>query len=122
MTIRLSDRTMAILTASRPVVERVRDEIEAAMRRRLAGTGPRSDAIASALVDALLVAHGPVDRERLRDLRLGGEHYAIFGDALKPVLRDVLGAGATTDLIAAWGDAYWALATSVRSDAVAELV
>jgi nitric oxide dioxygenase len=61
---------------------------------RLDGDGP-----AAGLVEAA---------QRHRTLALGGEHYSSFGDALKPIMIDVLGSKATPPVIAAWVDAYWA--------------
>ena len=44
-----------------------------------------------------------------RTLTIDGVHYACFGDALKPIMKDVLGAKATPPVLAAWGDTYWAI-------------
>lgn len=38
------------------------------------------------------------------------EHYPYVAEALLPAIRDVLGEAATDEVLAAWGEAYWALA------------
>lgn len=38
------------------------------------------------------------------------EHYPYVANALLPAIRDVLGAAASDDVLAAWGEAYWYLA------------
>lgn len=48
---------------------------------------------------------------QLGAFRMARSDYAAAGDCLKPALKDVLGEQATERLCAAWGDAYWRLAT-----------
>jgi len=38
------------------------------------------------------------------------EHYPYVAEALLPAIRDVIGEGATDEVLAAWGEAYWFLA------------
>jgi len=38
---------------------------------------------------------------------IDGRHYSRFGDALTPVLRDAVGPRLSSEVTAAWGDAFW---------------
>jgi len=42
-------------------------------------------------------------------LALDGRHYSRFGDALVPILRDVLEPGVPREIPAAWCDTFWAV-------------
>jgi hemoglobin-like flavoprotein len=54
----------------------------------------------------------PVMRMAARHVETGvkPEHYPMVAAALLPAIRDVLGSVATDAVLAAWGEAYWALA------------
>jgi hypothetical protein len=80
----------------------------------------RAGGIATALVDMLIdqarpMAEGlePGEVEALaashRLLGIEGRHYSRFGDALAPVLRDVVGPRLPSAVTAAWGDAFWSV-------------
>ena len=131
MTIDLSGRSRAIIAETLPLMERHRLPLQAALERYMARQGPhhptpgRSKITTGALADMLfgqarrLSRNGPsagivAAAEFHRALALGGEHYSIFGDALKPIMIDVLGPKATPAVIAAWIDAYWAIVREVR--------
>jgi hemoglobin-like flavoprotein len=122
----LSERSRAIIAESLPMMERHRARLDEALVRYMARQGPyhpsagRSEETALALSDMLFgrarqfAGTGPAISlfeagRRNRALGLGGEHYSSFGDALKPIMIDVLGQKATPSIIAAWIDAYWAI-------------
>jgi hemoglobin-like flavoprotein len=126
MTKDLSERAQAIVAETLPLMKRHRAPLEQALERYMARQGPyhpsaeRTKATTAALADMLfgqagrLVGDGASANiveaaRRHRTLALGGEHYSSFGDALKPIMIDVLGTNATPSVIAAWVDAYWAI-------------
>lgn len=122
----VSERTRSILATSLPIVRQHRDEIVAAMEvylRRVdedrKSLGP-SDVLAMILTDLLLrQADRIVDSRSAagldtiasehRSLEIDGRHYSRFGDALVPILRDVLGVHVPREVPAAWCDTFWAL-------------
>lgn len=63
-------------------------------------------------IDKLEALTAPVMRMAARHVETGvkPEHYPMVADALLPAIRDVLGEVATDEVLAAWGQAYWALA------------
>ena len=126
MTIDLSERSRAIVVGTLPMMEQHRAPLEEALERYMARHGPyhpsseRSKTTTGALADMLFGqarwlsrdgrAAGIVAASQFhRALALGGEHYSIFGDALKPIMIDILGPKATPPVVAAWVDAYWAI-------------
>ena len=126
MSIDLSERSRAIVAESLPLMEEHRAPLQKALERYMARQGPyhpsaeRSKVTTGALADMLfgqarqLNGSGPAAglvaaAQFHRTLALGGEHYSVFGDALKPIMIDVLGSKATPPVIAAWVDAYWAI-------------
>ena len=123
MTTNLSERTRAIVAETLPLMEQHRAQLEAALKRYIARQGTsagRPDVTTGAITDLLLEHARQLDgtggpagivetAQCHRALAIDGVHYACFGDALKPIMKDVLGAKATPPMIAAWGDAYWAI-------------
>lgn len=63
-------------------------------------------------IDKLEALTAPVMRMAARHVETGvkPEHYPMVAGALLPAIRDVLGEAATYEVLAAWGEAYWALA------------
>lgn len=63
-------------------------------------------------IDKLEALAAPVMRMAARHVETGvkPEHYPLVAEALLPAIRDVLGAAATDEILAAWGEAYWFLA------------
>lgn len=63
-------------------------------------------------IDKLENLTGAVSRMVARHVETGvrREHYPYVAEALLPAIRDVLGEPATDEVLAAWGEAYWALA------------
>jgi hemoglobin-like flavoprotein len=130
----ISHSTAASIASSLPLMDSRRGEIEVALGRNLprTGSGAPSDrqAAAAAILDMLLDHAGRISGKaeiarvdghasRHRQLGIGAAHYSCFGDALGPVMKDVLGAKATPTLRAAWGDTYWAIARMVAAEPVA---
>lgn len=46
-----------------------------------------------------------------------GRHYSRFGDALVPVMRDVLGARLPRELPAIWCDTFWTIIRTAHAEA-----
>ena len=126
MTTNLNERAREIIAETLPLMEQHRAPMEAALERYMARQGPydtsagrsrvTTGAIAGMLFDHARAFGGkdvPVSltetAQRHRKLSLGGEHYSTFGDALKPIMKDVLESKATSPVLAAWTDAYWAI-------------
>ena len=126
MTTNLSERAREIIAETLPLMERHRPSLEEALERYMARQGPydpsagRTKVATGAILDMLLgharqlggngPAAGIVETARQHQtLALGGEHYSCFGDGLKPIMKDVLGSGATSPVLAAWTDGYWAI-------------
>ncbi len=63
-------------------------------------------------IEKLEALTAPVMRMAARHVETGvkAEHYPLVAAALLPAIRDVLGEAATDEVLAAWGEAYWALA------------
>lgn len=63
-------------------------------------------------VDKLQNLTPAVQRMVARHVECGvkAEHYPYVAEALLPAIRDVIGEGATDEVLAAWGEAYWFLA------------
>lgn len=62
----------------------------------------------------------PRDLERYRTEHvrhgLDGRHYSRFGDALVPVLRDVLDPSHPRAIASAWSDSFWAIVRRMQQD------
>lgn len=126
MTTNLSERARDFVAETLPLMEQRRAPLEEALERYMARQGPydpspgQAKVTTGAIMDMLLgharqfAGNGPAagiaeTARRHRELALGGEHYACFGDGLKPIMKDVLGSKATSPVLAAWTDAYWAI-------------
>ncbi|HEV2747038.1 MAG TPA: hypothetical protein VGW34_07035 [Allosphingosinicella sp.] len=126
MTTNLSERARDIIAETLPLMEQHRAPLEEALERYMARQGPydpsagRTKVMTGAIMDMLLgharelAGNGPAagvveTARRHRELAFGGEHYSSFGDGLKPIMKDVLGSKATSPVLAAWTDAYWAI-------------
>ena len=123
----LSKTARSIIAETLPLMEQNRPSLEAALERYMARHGPydpsagRTKVTTDAIMDMLLghagqlAENGSADgfvetARRHHELSLGGEHYSCFGDGLKPAMKDVLGAKASSPVLAAWTDAYWSIA------------
>lgn len=124
MSNRIGERARDNLFHSFAAVEAAAPEIRAAMIPGLASAEgepapfARAGGIATALVEMLLdqarrlaEGRGPSDVESLADrhrlLGIEGRHYSRFGDGLAAILRDVIGPRLSSEVTAAWGDAFW---------------
>lgn len=131
MSINLSGRSRAIIAETVPLIEQNRGPLQEALERYMARQGPyhpspgRSKAVTEALADMLFSQAGQLSRKGSaaglvaaakfhHALALGGEHYSMFGDGLKPIMIDVLGSKATPSVIVAWIDAYWAIVRALH--------
>jgi nitric oxide dioxygenase len=128
---RISKAAAAAVTASFPLMHSRRDALERAMCRHMSRRHPpdharERDAVAARAIMDMLLDHAArvsdagtilrIERHDARHRRLAirAEDHSRFGDGLAPIMRDVLGAEATRPVLAAWGDAYWAISRLVR--------
>jgi nitric oxide dioxygenase len=80
--------------------------------------GSQTTALAGAVlayaqnIDNLGVLGGAVERISHKHVALNIQptHYPFVAEALLAAIRDILGAAATDEIMAAWGEAYWFLA------------
>lgn len=131
MLIRPSDRARDLLVQSFPIMKHNQDGLIDGVAAYLAAADPRSSGDDSGLIAMMLVAlildevgqlveSGTVRQPEdvlLEHEALGiqGRHYSCFGDALVPVIRDVLGRGTPSDVTGAWVDAFWAMIRAIKS-------
>lgn len=129
----LPEETLQIIEATAPAVAQHADQIVPCMYRRLLadpeiralfnmshqqGDSPQHKALANALIAFASnirqpeVLAGAVERiaQKHAGLQILPEHYPHVADALLGAVAEVLGAAATPDILAAWGEAYWFLA------------
>src|SRR5690349_19430055 len=129
----LDDRTIDIVKATVPALEKVGTAITDRMYQRLfrteeirdlfnqshhGETGSQSKALTAAIVayarniDNLAILATRVERiaQKHVGLNILPEHYPHVAEALLGAIKDVLGDAATDQILAAWGEAYWYLA------------
>ncbi|MDO9712432.1 NO-inducible flavohemoprotein [Paracraurococcus lichenis] len=129
----LSDATKATVKATVPALEQHGLEITRRMYERMfrnpeirdlfnqshhGETGSQPKALATAVlayarnIDNLAVLGAAVERiaQKHAGLLILPEHYPHVAEALLGAIGDVLGEAATPEILAAWGEAYWALA------------
>src|SRR5215204_4461789 len=129
----LNDQTIAIVKVTAPVLEEHGETLTKHFYRRMfsknpevapffnpahqtAGTQQRALAGAicayAANIDNLEVLGGAVEliAQKHASLQIQAEHYPIVGENLLGSIREVLGDGATDEVIGAWGEAYGFLA------------
>ncbi len=128
----LSALTRAIVKSTAPALQQhgvaittrmyerlfVNPEVKAMFDQAAQVSGEQPKRLAAAIlayaqnIDRLENLSGPVERMVARHVETGvkAEHYPLVADALLPAIRDVLGDAATDEVLAAWGEAYWALA------------
>jgi hypothetical protein len=127
----ISDNARDILARSLPLLQPQKDRIIERMELHLRGAdgreepSGRTEAAAMLLVQLLLdqarslvesgevaAAGGILDEHRA--LEIDGRHYSRFGDALVPVLRDLLGAGVPREVAGTWCDTFWTLIRELK--------
>lgn len=128
----LSEQTIAIVKATAPVLQQhgiaittrmyerlfVNAEVRALFDQAAQASGEQPRRLAAAIlgyaqnIDQLQNLTPVVARMVQRHVETGvkADHYPLVADALLPAIRDVVGAAATDDVLAAWGEAYWFLA------------
>ena len=127
----VTDRLRDNLARSLPLVRLNFDRLVDRMEVQLRGVDPdepfgQSDVAAMMLVQLLIdqasrlaqgrspaVADGLLDEHRA--LGIDSRHYSRFGDALVPILADLLGPSAPREVPAAWCDAFWAVIRSLQA-------
>ncbi|MEE8659281.1 Flavohemoprotein [Acetobacteraceae bacterium EV16G] len=132
MNVSLDDKTRAILTSCLPVLEAdgmriiqkmyarllVNQEIRDLFNMSHQEDGKQIEALAYALkaftrhIDNLSELGNMVERiaEKHVGLNIRPRHYPFVADALLGALADILGDLATSEIMEAWGKAYWFLA------------
>ena len=65
------------------------------------------------LIERRIEDHAPLASQH-RAQGIHGRHYSRFGDALVPVLRDVLGPTYPRSVASAWIDAFWAIVRAMQ--------
>ena len=129
----LSDETIAIVKSTAPILEEHGETLTRHFYKRMFAHNPevkvffnpanqaaglQQKALAGAIcayaanIDNLAVLGGAVDliAQKHASLLIKPEHYPIVGQNLLASIREVLGAGATDEVINAWASAYGFLA------------
>lgn len=129
----LSDQTIAIVKSTAPVLQEHGETLTKHFYKRMFSHNPevapyfnpanqaaglQQRALAGAIcayaanIDNLEVLGGAVEliAQKHVSLQIKPEHYPIVGENLLASIREVLGAGATEEVIGAWGEAYGFLA------------
>lgn len=129
----LSADTIAIIKATAPALQQhgvaittrmyerlfVNPELKALFDQAAQTSGEQPKRLAAAIlafannVDRIEALDGAVNKICARHVatHIKAEHYPAVAEALLPAIRDVLGSAATDDILDAWGQAYWYLAT-----------
>ena len=127
------ERTRSLLAGSLALVRRHTDEIISHMEAHLRGIDGPGERFGQSEVAAMMLTQLLIDQAAAmadqgslripsglgaehRALDIVGRHYSRFGDALVPVLKDVLGPGVPADLTAAWGDAFWLAVQAIEPE------
>jgi hemoglobin-like flavoprotein len=128
----VSERIRALIARSVPLVRQHKDEIISRMELHLRDVNVdqqavgQSEVVAMMLTELLLKQAAAITEGRpMADvdivarehwsLGIEGRHYSRFGDALVPILRDVLGPGAPREVASAWCDTFWATVHPIRA-------
>ena len=126
MSVAISERTRKYMSQSLPLVHQHKEHLVNRMEANLRADEPHdapygeSEVVAMMLVDLLLdQARRLCDSGELgelgdvadehRALGISGRHYSRFGDALVPVLRDLLGPRLPAAVSSAWCDVFWTI-------------
>src|SRR6187402_724999 len=125
----LSEQTIAIVKSTAPILEQHGETLTRHFYQRMFAKNPevapffnpahqtagsQQKALAAAIcayaanIDNLEVLGGAVEliAQKHASLQIQPEHYPIVGENLLASIREVLGAGATDEVIHAWGEAY----------------
>ena len=132
----VSNRTRSLLARSLPLVAQRKDELLEGLERNLAAAEAPGEPFGQAEVTAMILVELLLDQARSlvqsaelapladtaaehRLLDITGRHYSRFGDALVPVLRDLLGPTLPREVAMAWCDTFWAVIRAARPVEVA---
>jgi hemoglobin-like flavoprotein len=131
MSAAISKRTRKNLSQSLSLVDLHKENLVNRMEASLRAGEPddeaygQSEMVAIVLVDLLLAqARNLVNSGELADLRdvdaehralmIAGRHYSRFGDALVPILKDLLGSNLPSGVTAAWCGTFWTVIRAAR--------
>lgn len=129
----LTPKTITLVKATAPILEEHGEALTRHFYRRMFAQNPevapffnpanqeaglQQKALAGAIcayaanIDNLEVLGGAVEliAQKHASLQIQPEHYPIVGENLLASIREVLGEGATDEIVAAWGEAYQFLA------------
>ena len=129
MLIEISDRTRDLLAQSLPFMEQRKDAL---IDRLGAYLGSAQDAAEDSELVAIMLTELTISQagnlvrsgalqdvddvgHEHRMLRIQGRHYSRYGDALTPVIRDVLGPKVPREVAGAWGDAFWTIIRAIQA-------
>jgi hemoglobin-like flavoprotein len=121
----ISDKARDILARSLPLLKPHKDRITERIELHLRSAGGEKEPFGQSQAAAMLLVQLLLDQARMlvetgesaacngireehRALEIDGRHYSRFGDALVPVLRDVLGANVPREVAGIWCDTFWA--------------
>lgn len=130
MTVHISEKTRNLLARSLPLVHQRKREIIGLMEINLRGVDGAQKAFGQPGMTAMLLtelllgqARAIVESGRIeppdnlaaehRTLDIVGRHYSRFGDALVPILRDLLGPATPREVPSAWCDTFWAIVRAI---------
>lgn len=133
----VSNRTRSLLARSLPLIQQRREALVERMETALAALEGKESETGQAEVTAVILVDLLLDeaRQLLEDgafgplghvpgehylLDISGRHYSRFGDALLPVLRDLLGPIPPRETLAAWCDTFWAILRAAEGTRVGE--
>ena len=122
----VSTRLRSLLSRSLPLVQQHKAVLVERIERSLAAAEGADEPFGQAEVSAMMLVElllgqarslvesgvlaplGDVAAEH-RALGITGRHHSRFGDALVPILRDLLGTTVPREIPAAWCDLFWAV-------------
>jgi len=127
------DQTILMLARSLPLVQRHRDELLEGLEACLRGSEGPDEAFGQAEVTAMMLTELLIEEAahlvgsgtfsaladvaaEHRALDIDGRHYSRFGDALAPVMKDVLGANLPPQVPAAWCDTFWRVIRAAQGE------
>jgi len=130
----VTTRMRSLLARSLPLVQQHKTMLVERIEKSLAAAESRDEPFGQAEVAAMMLvellldqARGLVESgafapladvaEEHRALGITGRHYSRFGDALVPILRDLLGPIVPREVAAAYCDLFW---TVLRASQAAE--